>query len=69
MVLVTFMWFLFATTLSWHFDYEGMGSLRRFRILAVRPGIRTVEHFLQVLRLAEGSLSYQVSSRLEEIPS
>jgi hypothetical protein len=33
-----------------------IGSLRRFRILAVRPGMSTVEHPLQVFRLAEGSL-------------
>jgi hypothetical protein len=33
-----------------------IGSLRRFRILAVRPGMSTVEHPLQVFRFADGSL-------------
>jgi hypothetical protein len=33
-----------------------IGSLRRLRILAVRPGMSTVEHPLQVFRFADGSL-------------
>jgi hypothetical protein len=57
-VFVTFMWVLLADERSVYAltHVQGMGSLRLFLIFDVNPGTNTVEHLLQVIRLAVGSL-------------
>lgn len=52
----TFIWYLFAIHQLLRPKAGEPTSLRLFRTLAVRPGMSTVEHPLQVFRFADGSL-------------